>query len=200
MTAHRTTSRHPNRTPFEGVLARVDAPSDGAPNGSRGHRVVLTREAAQEGLGTLIGMAVGFAADWGKHNRRQKCGVITHAWIDGDEICVTGYVFSHDFPDVDTEMRRPGAELGMSYEIIDAHVEDMRADPWRLTRVTFTGAAILLRSRAAYKDTSINLEATLASPNFVGRLSFTSVGSLQLSPQPRPGLLERVLQCFKTGL
>ena len=37
---------HPNRLPFEGCLTLVDLPSDKAPSGARGHRVVLTREAA----------------------------------------------------------------------------------------------------------------------------------------------------------
>ena len=48
-------------------------------------------------------------------------------------------------------------ELGMSYEIADARVEDMRADIWKLTRVTFTGAAILLREKAAYRATSFRM-------------------------------------------
>ncbi len=34
---------HPNRVPFEGVLTYVDVPSDRAPSGSRGRRVILTR-------------------------------------------------------------------------------------------------------------------------------------------------------------
>ena len=37
---------HPNRLPFEGVLTLIDVPGDKAPSGARGHRVVLTREAA----------------------------------------------------------------------------------------------------------------------------------------------------------
>ena len=37
---------HPNRAPFRGVLTLVDTPSDRAPSGARGHRVVLTRAAA----------------------------------------------------------------------------------------------------------------------------------------------------------
>jgi hypothetical protein len=44
--------------------------------------------------------------------------------------------------------------MGMSYELADAHVADMRAPVWRLTRATFTGAAILLREKAAYRGTS----------------------------------------------
>jgi hypothetical protein len=33
----------------------------------------------------------------------------------------------------------------------------MRADVWKLTRVTFTGAAILLREKAAYRATSFRM-------------------------------------------
>jgi hypothetical protein len=47
--------------------------------------------------------------------------------------------------------------MGMSYELADALVEDMRASVWRLTKVTFTGAAILLREKAAYGKTSFRL-------------------------------------------
>ena len=48
-------------------------------------------------------------------------------------------------------------DLGMSYEIADARVEDMRTEIWKLTRVTFTGAAILLREKAAYRETSFKM-------------------------------------------
>ena len=34
---------HPNRVAFEGVLTVVNAASDKAPAGARGHRVMLTR-------------------------------------------------------------------------------------------------------------------------------------------------------------
>src|ERR1700691_4989787 len=38
---------HPNRLPFEGVLTLVDVASDRAPSGARGHRVMLTKAAAE---------------------------------------------------------------------------------------------------------------------------------------------------------
>ena len=41
---------HPNRVPFEGVLTVVNAASDKAPAGARGHRVMLTLEAAEKAL------------------------------------------------------------------------------------------------------------------------------------------------------
>jgi hypothetical protein len=41
----------------------------------------------------------------------------------------------------------------MSFEIGDARVADMRQDVWRLNRINFTGAAVLLAEKAAYKKT-----------------------------------------------
>jgi hypothetical protein len=46
----------------------------------------------------------------------------------------------------------------MSYEISDASVADVRAKIWILTYVTFTGAAILRRDKAAYRNTWIEME------------------------------------------
>lgn len=149
---------HPNRVAFEGVLTRVDAPSDKAPSGARGHRVVLTRDAAEVALPSLLGMAVDFKTGWDGHDAKQKCGIITAASIDGDAVRVRGYLFARDFADMMQEMHAHGDDaLGMSYELADAHVENMRADVWRLTKATFTGAAILLRTKAAYRDTSFRV-------------------------------------------
>ena len=55
------------------------------------------------------------------------------------------------------ELRANGGRLGMSYEVADARIEDPRALVWRLTEVTFTGAAILRRDKAAYRNTWIEL-------------------------------------------
>jgi hypothetical protein len=76
----------------------------------------------------------------------------------GLRLTVGGYLYARDFPDVATEIAGSSQNaLGMSYELADARVEDMRADVWKLTRVTFTGAAILLREKAAYRATSFRM-------------------------------------------
>ena len=152
---------HPNRLPFEGVLTLVDVASDKAPNGAKGHRVVLTRAAAEAALPSLLGMAVDYKAGWDGHDARQKCGIITAAEVDGKRLTVAGYLFARDFPEMEAKigsgMGVDGA-MGMSYELADAHVADMRAQIWTLTRATFTGAAILLRNKAAYRSTSFRLK------------------------------------------
>ncbi len=160
---------HPNRLPFEGVLTLVDVPSDKAPSGARGHRVILTRAAAQAALPSLLGMAVDYkspqpakqpgdpgSAGWDGHDARQKCGIITDAELDGRKLRVAGFLFSKDFPEIQQRLAAEAA-MGMSYELADAHVADMSAQTWTLTRATFTGAAILLRDKAAYTATSFRL-------------------------------------------
>jgi hypothetical protein len=185
---------HPNRLPFEGVLTLVDVASDRAPSGARGHRVVLTRAAAEAALPSLLGMAVDYKAGWDGHDARQKCGIITSAELDGRRLTVAGFVFSRDFPEIEQRLNASSANrpatachpersegsphlssgpshrspiaadpsnvMGMSYELADAHVADMSASVWTLTRATFTGAAILLRDKAAYRDTSFRLRST----------------------------------------
>lgn len=155
---------HPNRVPFSGILTVVDAASDKAPAGARGHRVVLTREAAEKALPSLLGMAVDYRPGWDGHDARRKIGLLTEANLLGQRLTVRGYLYARDFPDVAEAIAASAATcpdaMGMSYELADARVEDMRAEVWKLTRVTFTGAAILLREKAAYRGTSFRMQGT----------------------------------------
>jgi hypothetical protein len=47
----------------------------------------------------------------------------------------------------------------MSFEVTDVLVTDMRSRVWTLMKVTFTGAAILRKEKAAYQDTWIELSS-----------------------------------------
>jgi hypothetical protein len=160
---------HPNREPFRGVLTLVDTPSDKPPAGSRGHRVILTRTAAERALPSLLGMALDYSPSFDRHDARRKVGVITQAEIAGKELELSGYLFAKDFPEIVQQIesgvihagsarRHTQNPLGMSYEISDASVADVREKIWTLTQVTFTGAAILRRDKAAYRDTWIEMK------------------------------------------
>ena len=175
---------HPNREPFRGVLTLVDVVSDKAPAGARGHRVVLARAAADAALASLLGMGLDYAPSLDRHDARRKIGVITRAEIVGKQLELGGYLFAKDFPEIVREIGRGGvtrrgpterealartslqaagrshraySPLGMSYEIADARVADVRSQVWTLTHVTFTGAAVLRRDKAAYRNTWIEL-------------------------------------------
>ncbi|MDP9268586.1 MAG: hypothetical protein M3P27_09735 [Acidobacteriota bacterium] len=178
---------HPNRLPFRGVLTLVDAPSERAPAGARGHRVLLTRAAADHALPSLLGMGLDYTPSLDGHDARRKVGIITAAEIvpsteyrvpskNGNSqlatrysvLEVSGYLFAKDFPDVVRELRAAGNSLGMSYEVADAKVADVSAQIWTLNEVTFTGAAVLKKTKAAYAGTSIELDAGVSSLRFPG--------------------------------
>lgn len=177
-------SRHPNRLPFRGVLTLVDTPSDRPPSGARDHRVLLTRQAAERALASLLGMALDYTPALDAHDAKRKVGIITSAEVielsvascqlagrrsdnrqltTGNCIAVSGYIFAKDFPEVVRELRWNPARLGMSYELSDATVQDVNARIWTLTDVTFTGAAILRRDKAAYSQTWIELESSVGA-------------------------------------
>jgi hypothetical protein len=172
-----TVHGHPNRAAFRGVLTVVDVASDKSPSGARGHRVLLTRRAAEAAIPSLMGMGLDYSPALDRHDARRKIGVITRAEIVGRVIEVGGFLYARDFPEIVAEIGKPErattvsaghenagrntcssrAGLGMSYEITDAFVEDIKASVWVLSRVTFTGAAILRRDKAAYCSTWIQL-------------------------------------------
>src|ERR1700689_2981416 len=114
---------HPNRVPFEGVLTVVNAASDKAPAGARGHRVMLTRDAAETALPALLGMAVDYRPGWDGHDARRKVGLLTEANLAGNHLVVRGYIYGRDFPEVKEmiETQKPGL-MGMSYELANARV------------------------------------------------------------------------------
>ncbi len=180
-------SRHPNRLSFRGVLTLVDVPSDRPPVGAREHRVLLTREAAEKALPSLLGMALDYTPALDAHDAKRKVGIITSADVVDSPVAssrspeiqpatddrrlatvleVSGYLFAKDFPEVVRELKLHASRLGMSYELSDARVQDVNASIWTLTEVTFTGAAILRREKAAYSATWIELSAA-AGPLFL---------------------------------
>jgi hypothetical protein len=82
------------------------------------------------------------------------------AEIGNSELVVSGFLYAKDFPDVVRELQSGGRAVhGMSYEIADAHVADLNAPIWEVTQFTFTGAALLRRNKAAYRNTWFELAA-----------------------------------------
>ena len=162
---------HPNRVAFRGVLTFVDTPSDSAPSGARGHRVLLKRVATERAIPSLLGMGLDYAPSLDRHDARRKVGVITLADIGADRtdrsvrptltsaLQVGGYLYARDFPELVREIRAKGPKvLGMSYEIAEAKIDDVGAEIWTVTDFAFTGAAVLRRDKAAYKQTWIEIQ------------------------------------------
>lgn len=149
---------HPNRMPFKGVLTRLDQPSDKAPGGSGGHRVLMSTAIAERALPSLLGMAVDFKPGFEGHNPQQKIGLITAAEIVADAIEIEGFFYAKDFPEECAQIRTEKSNLGFSFEV-DARIQDSDADLWVIDKCVFTGAAVLYKDLAAYTTTSLAAQA-----------------------------------------
>ena len=73
-------------------------------------------------------------------------------------LAIGGYLYARDFPELVREIKAKGpAVLGMSYEIADAKIDDLSSEVWAISDFTFTGAAVLRRDKAAYRETWIEI-------------------------------------------
>jgi hypothetical protein len=102
-------------------------------------------------------MGIGYNTEYIGHDARRKAGIITDAQIVDDRLDVQGYIFAQDFPEFPREYDKRPDVWGMSYELANAHIDNMRAKIWTITKLTFTGAAILLRDKGAYDQTKFEL-------------------------------------------
>lgn len=149
---------HPNVMPFTGTLLLIDQASTKPPHGSNGHRIYVSKEAAERNLKSLIGMGVNYdSVDLDGHATQHKVGVINKAWIDGNKVKVKGIIYKKDFPKAEHDLKRP--DLGMSMELANVYVRDQHEDIWHLEDFYFTGATILKKDAAAYYGTSLAAKA-----------------------------------------
>jgi len=150
-----------NRMPFVGTLLLLDVASDKPPHGSEGHRIFVSKKAAEEALPNLVGQAVNYQPEnLSAHVSRHKVGVITRAWIEGNKVKVAGQIWIHDFPEA--KVLKGRKDLGMSMELSSVYVQDDQADVWVLEKFDFTGATILLKKAAAYTKTDLAAVAAAA--------------------------------------
>ena len=85
------------------------------------------------------------------HAPQRKVGVIKKAWIKGNELWISGIVWKKDFPDAEKELK--SEKLGMSFEGSHVEIEDQQSHIWKVKDLVFTGAALLLKTAAAYAKT-----------------------------------------------
>ena len=74
--------------------------------------MVLTKQAAEAALPSLLGMALDYSPTLDRHDVRRKVGVITRAEIVGRNLELGGYLFARDFPEIVEEIAKSARENG----------------------------------------------------------------------------------------
>jgi hypothetical protein len=174
---------HPNKMPFSGILTRIGEPSDAPVGGANGKHITISLEAAEKALPTLLGMAVNFSPDFDGHDAQAKVGIFTGATIEGNAIQIEGFIYAADFPEVAAEIKANKDVLGFSYETRNNFCSDPDANPVVITECVFTGAAILLKDKAAYRTTSLaaSAEEDIMDPKLQEFLDKLAAGQAKLT-------------------
>ena len=147
---------HPNRHPFSGIVTRIGQPSDKAPGGSMGKRVILTPEAVEAAIPSMLGMGVDYSHDFNGHDPERKIGIVTDAKAKGDALHIKGFFYAADFPHIVQEIVANRRALGWSYElIVNAGGSQVAGDFLVVSDFVFTGAAVLRKDAAAYSTTTL---------------------------------------------
>ena len=97
--------QHPNREAFRGVLTLVDVPSDKPPAGSRGHRVVLTRTAAEKALAFSARHGAGLLRPHltGMTPAERSASLLARR-LSARRWSLGGHLFARDFPEIVKEI------------------------------------------------------------------------------------------------
>ena len=106
-------------------------------------------------------MAVNSNSSFDGHSPKHKIGVITSANISvgNAAIVIAGFIHAADFPEIASTIKAQKSVLGFSFEAQRITVLDPCADVLTITELTFTGAAILRKDKAAYTTTSLAASA-----------------------------------------
>jgi len=84
------------------------------------------------------------------HLKSHPIGTILSAALRGKDVVVSGVLHAKYWPKEVATINANKNQLCMSYEIGSCAVEDDRAPVWTLKDFRFQGAAVLLKSAAAY--------------------------------------------------
>jgi hypothetical protein len=139
-----------NRTKITGVLHTVDRPSVKSPHGADGRPVLIPKAVAEQALPSLVGAPINTSTDLQDHDRTRPCGVVTRAFIDGDNVHIEGVLFKLNLPQTVEAIQRNKGQLGLSYEITGVKIRSEDEKVWTVDEYTYTGCSILDKNAAAY--------------------------------------------------
>ena len=142
---------------FKGTCMFVDKPSDYTPSGGD-KPVLFPRADIEKALPSFVDMGVNCRYSyWDSseifegHNSQFKVGIVKTAEIHGDEVIITGGLWSYDFAELCDKVRSAKESLGWSIEPL-MYLED-KGDYYEASETEFLGVALMWSDKAAFADT-----------------------------------------------
>lgn len=146
-----------NWMPFKGTCMFVDRQSDYVPSGGD-KPVLFPRSDIEKALPSFVDMGVNcMFSDWDTgqlfegHDSQFKIGVVKTAEIVGNEVVITGGLWSFDFQELCDKVKSAKESLGWSIEPL-MYLED-KGDYYTASETEFRGVALMWADKAAFAST-----------------------------------------------
>jgi hypothetical protein len=153
-----------NERVVEGILFKIDQPSEAIPNVGPGLPLYIPRAVALEALACLDftrPKPLDAHDSLSRHASTEIVGAMTAARIDGDDFCVSGVLWDYNQPQKVEAIASSQDALGMSVNATaEGHpgiVDGQRC--WLVDRLRILGANILFSAAATFKKTRTSILA-----------------------------------------
>lgn len=146
-----------NRSPFKGVLFRVDEPSEAIPAKGPGLPLYIPQSVALSLQGKVAGLPLDAADNLSSHDDENIVGVMMSASIEGSDFVVEGQLWPNSRAAKVQSIAAARDELGMSLtgDAIGHHAEvDGRQVFW-VDALELKGANILYSEKATFQKTRL---------------------------------------------
>ncbi len=157
-----------NERIVEGILFKIDSPSEAIPNVGPGLPLYIPRNVALEalaGLDLTRPKPLDAHNSLSQHASTEIVGAMTSAKITGNDFWVTGVLWDYNQPDKVEAISASQDHLGMSVNATaEGHPTEIDGrSVWQVDRLRILGANILFAEKATFKKTRTSVMASSES-------------------------------------
>ena len=168
-----------NERVVEGILFKIDSPSEAIPNVGPGLPLYIPRRVALEalaGLDLTRPKPLDAHNSLSQHASTEIVGAMTSARIDGNDFWVTGVLWDYNQPQKVEAISASQDHLGMSVNATaEGHPTEIDGrSVWQIDRLRILGANILFAEKATFKKTRTTVMASSESDKLIPVLASAS--------------------------
>lgn len=178
-----------NERVVEGILFKIDSPSEAIPNVGPGLPLYIPRRVALEalaGLDLTRPKPLDAHNSLSQHASTEIVGAMTSARIDGNDFWVTGVLWDYNQPQKVEAISASQDHLGMSVNATaEGHPTEIDGrSVWQIDRLRILGANILFAEKATFKKTRTTVMASSESDKLIPVLASASEFDLEENSTP----------------
>lgn len=147
----------PNRHPVQGILFRIDEPSEAIPAIGPGLPLLIPREVAESVVNSVSGLPLDAHDNLDQHANTEIAGVMQAASIQDNDFVVSGLLWPWSQSKKVQAIARDTDKLGMSMNAVAKGVPALHngTKVFKIEKLRLLGANILHSAKATYRKTRL---------------------------------------------